>query len=923
MRMLPDTIRLVAALLVVGFLLASGLTRAAGLNTRDIMPPYNPQLDAVRPPAGVFGTGKIWHVGPGEEDKTFSSISRKLQDGDVVEIDAGTYRCTEQSIVWTANDITVIGVGGRAVFDASGCPISGDKGIFNPRGRNMIIDNIAFLGARGSSNNDSGIRLDGGGYVYITRSYFAHSQNGVLMTPSTAADIVIDHSEFNDNGNCANISGCGHNMYISNNADAESFVLRFSYSHDADSGHEVKSRAQVNYILYNRLADEATGRASYQLDLPNGGLSYVVGNVIQKGPDAQNGNEIAYAEEGAVNPKQNLYIVSNTIINDDAVEAHRWALLLGPHVASAEMVDNLIVDLPSAEQVVDGPGADVLRQRHNIITNSPGFRDEANRNYYLTAKSPAVDAGVDPGKVNGFSLKPHYEFQLPATGVTRPVDGPLDVGAYEYTAGQTLLTAPSITFTSDSPIPFNAGVILTWSSTGASYCLAGGDWSGFESVSGHYTSPPLTSSKTYSIACMGPGGSATKTLPVSVKEAPAAAALGSYTWRRIPGSKIAAICAGKLAAYTDNRGVGPACAGPTTGVYVPDDQTWYLMGDAGYSNYYGNEIYAFDLRTLRPEMVTMPDRIDQTREFVADATGRDRLQLSACDTALHLKATGEMIRAPSGIQGTASWDPLTRTIIVGQGAVHGIGSCTSTSGDYGGFSEDLWSFNPLATTRRPMASTAAWTRLAAANNAFGSVSPPLWIFDPATGLAYTAGNRAYADRGGRLIDFNRRPPVDVKVNDSWPYGDLIGAVAVDTTHHWALALGISGGNTPGQIEMWDLNGLTMSRYSPRSPFAPAAGWRVTGDMDLLGDSQVAGLTYNPRLDVFVAWAGGSTVYFIYPNYNTKTVDILGKVDIPGGPPATNQNLYGGFTYIPWRNEYLAFSDAYHDFYLLIPPQRPG
>ncbi|HUN40102.1 MAG TPA: right-handed parallel beta-helix repeat-containing protein [Acetobacteraceae bacterium] len=922
MRPLPSIVGCVAVLFFASLLLAGGPARAAAPDVHGIIPPYNPQLDAVRAPAGVFGTGKVWHVGPTEQYKTLSSIAKKLGDGDVVEIDAGTYRCTEQSIAWSANDITVIGVGAGAVFDATGCTISGDKGIFNPRGRNMIIDNIAFIGARGPSNNDAGIRLDGGGYVYITRSYFAHSQNGVLLTPGAPANIVIDHSVFDDNGNCVNASGCGHNMYISNPQNADSFVLRFSYSHNADTGHEVKSRAQVNYILYNRLADEATGRASYEVDLPNGGLSYVIGNVIQKGPDAQNGNAIAYAEEGAVNPVQDLYIASNTIVNEDRVPDYRWALLLGPRVARAEMVNNLIVGLPSAARVVDGPSAGALQQRNNIITDSPGFANEADRIYNLTARSPAVHAGIDPGEVNGFSLAPHFEFQLPDTGVARRAVGALDVGAYEYTPGQAVPAVPTLTFASDAPIAFNTGATLTWSSAGVSYCIAGDGWSGFQPVSGRYASPPLTTSQKFSISCTGPGGSVIKSLMVSVGESPAAAALGHYTWRDIRDSKISTICAGALPKYADNHGVGAPCTGPTTGVYVPANQTWYLMGDAGWSNYYGNEIYGFNLRTMRPELVTRPVNIDETKEYMPQpSAGRNRLQLSACDAALHLKSNGEIVRAPTGILGAASWDPLTRTIIVGQGVVHGISACSTATHEFGGFSEDLWSFNPFASSQLPMSSTVAWTRLEAANNAFGSVSPPMWIFDPATGLAYTAGNRAYADRGGRLIDFNRNPPVDAKVSNAWPYGYLIGAVSVDTTHHWAMALGVGHGVVRGTIEMWDLNGLSMTRYNPSSPFAPAPGWRVTGDTDLLGDPQVAGLTYNPLLGAFVAWIGDSNVYFLYPNYRTRTIDIVAKIDIPDGPPpVAHVNLFGGFTYIASLNEYLAFSDVDQDFYLLLPPR---
>jgi hypothetical protein len=919
-------IPLVIGLGVHGFDFASAVTPASAVtvDVAGVMPPYNSQLDAVRAPAGVFGTGKIWHVGPNEQDKTFSSIAAKLQDGDVVEIDAGTYGCTEQSIVWSANNITVMGVGGRAIFDATGCVIARDKGIFNPRGTNMIIDNIAFIGAQGPSRNDAGIRLDGGGYVYITHSYFGNSQNGALLTPGAPANIVIDHSEFSDNGNCFNILGCGHNIYISNQTNADSFVLRFSYSHGANTGHEVKSRAQVNYILYNRLADEEMGNASYGLDISNGGLTYIVGNVIQKGHESKNGNALAYAEEGAINPIQKLYMVNNTIVNEYPNPNNRWALLLGAGVVQAEMVNNLIVGLPASSHVADGAGAGMLQERHDIITDVPGFYGQAARSYYLTAASRAVNVGVDPGFTNGFALTPRYEFQLPVSDVARPISGVLDAGAYEYTPNQIVPVAPAIVFTSNSPVPYDTPVTLNWSSSDASYCAASGGWSGAKPASGSYTSTALTASKSYSISCTGVGGIVSRSLPVSVNEAPAAVALGAYTWRHIPNSKISTICAGSLAAYKDNLGTGPACGGLTTGVYVPDTETWYVMGGAGYRNYHGNEVYGFNLKTLRPELVTTPDNISQTREYVTKpADGVGLLRLSACDTALHSISDGSIIRAPSGVEGTASWDPLTKTIVVGQSVVYGIGSCSSPSGEAGQYSEDLWSFNPLASSKLPLPSSVPWKRLAEQNNAFGSISPPLWIFDPATGLAYTAGNRAYLDRGGRLIDFSQTPPANVQVNAKWPYGDINGAVSVDTTNHWAIVLGTLTERGPGTIEMWNLNGLSMTKYNAQSPFAPDTGWTVTGDTALLSAPRVAGLTYNPNLGAFVAWRGGNTVFFLYPDYQMKVVNIIGKVDISDGPPGTADNFYGGFTYINDMNEYLAFSNTRNDFYLLVPSKDSG
>jgi hypothetical protein len=68
--------------------------------------------------------------------------------------------------------------------------------------------------------------------------------------------------------------------------------------------------------VYNRIQDSDTGTASYDIDLPNGGLNYIGGNVIRKGPGAQNNTLITSGKERATNPVQEFYLVNNTIVND-------------------------------------------------------------------------------------------------------------------------------------------------------------------------------------------------------------------------------------------------------------------------------------------------------------------------------------------------------------------------------------------------------------------------------------------------------------------------------------------------------------------------------------------------------------------------------------------------------------------------------
>ena len=68
----------------------------------------------------------------------------------------------------------------------------------------------------------------------------------------------------------------------------------------------------------------------------------------------------------------------------------------------------------------------------DLIT-AAGFADAANFKYQLKATSPAVDAGIALAKtVRGYTLKPVYQYLDTASYNSRPDDGKIDIGAYEY-----------------------------------------------------------------------------------------------------------------------------------------------------------------------------------------------------------------------------------------------------------------------------------------------------------------------------------------------------------------------------------------------------------------------------------------------------------------------------------------------------------
>jgi hypothetical protein len=356
-----------------------------------------------------FAPTRVVRVGPGRPFADPSQVTG-LVSGDVVEIDAGVYNGPAST--WSTNNLTLRGVGGRAHIVAP-VTISNGKAIWVTAATNIAVENIEFSGAAVPDKNGAGIRADGQDLA-ICGSYFHDNENGVL---GGGGNVLIEYSEFARNGGCATGFGCSHNMYI----DTARFTLRYSYSHHARIGHLVKSRSRENYILYNRIMDEADGTSSYVIDLPNGGLSYVVGNLLQQGPNTDNPTILIYGEEGATNPSQTLYVVNNTFVNDRA--SGTFVELSGGTTATLQ--NNLFVGNGT---VVSGTATQIT----NRTTTTPNFVNIGAFDYRPTATTPGIDQGTAPGLGGTFALTPIFQYVHPTNRETRPTRNAIDIGAYEF-----------------------------------------------------------------------------------------------------------------------------------------------------------------------------------------------------------------------------------------------------------------------------------------------------------------------------------------------------------------------------------------------------------------------------------------------------------------------------------------------------------
>ena len=356
-----------------------------------------------------FAASRVIRVGPGRQFTDPSQVTG-LVSGDVVEIDAGVYN--GQATIWNTSNLTLRGVGGRAHLVAP-ATIPNGKAIWVTAGTNTAVENIEFSGAAVPDKNGAGIRADGVDLA-VCGSYFHDNEDGIL---GGAGNVLIEYSEFAHNGACVTGFGCSHNIYV----DTSRFTLRYSYSHHANIGHLVKSRARENYILYNRIMDEADGNSSYVIDLPNGGLSYVIGNLLQQGPNTDNPTMLIYGEEGTTNPSQTLYVVNNTFVNDRG--SGTFVQLSGNTTATLQ--NNLFVG--SGTVVSNG----TVTQVTNRTTSTPNFVNITAFDYRPTASTPGINAGTAPGLGGTFELTPVFQYVHPTNREPRPVNGVIDIGAYE------------------------------------------------------------------------------------------------------------------------------------------------------------------------------------------------------------------------------------------------------------------------------------------------------------------------------------------------------------------------------------------------------------------------------------------------------------------------------------------------------------
>jgi len=357
-------------------------------------------------PAGSSCEGaaaRVLTVGPGQDYPLPSAAAKAARPGDVIKIAAGDYR--GDVATWSADNLTICGVGGRARLFADGKSAQ-DKAIWVISGSNVTVNNIEFRDAKVPDQNGAGIRAEGGDLTVRNSAFF--DNEGGILSGNKGGNIVIERCEFGRNGYGDDQS---HNIYIGR---VDRLTVTNRFFHGAKSGHNLKSRARESRIENSYFMDGPTGNSSYLADFPNGGAVYLRGNLFHKGPNAENWTAISFGAEGLKWSTNTLELVHNTLV---MTRPGGYFLKAPAAIQSVKLTANLFAGTNNPGLIIGGRSAvdllPVVEQADNRQTSASHFRGAdniASPNFWPSA---ALLAQIGLSK----APDPRYVFDAP-----RPLD---------------------------------------------------------------------------------------------------------------------------------------------------------------------------------------------------------------------------------------------------------------------------------------------------------------------------------------------------------------------------------------------------------------------------------------------------------------------------------------------------------------------
>jgi uncharacterized repeat protein (TIGR01451 family) len=156
---------------------------------------------------------------------------------------------------------------------------------------------------------------------------------------------------------------------------------------------------------------------------------------------------------------------------------------------------------------------------HDVSAQAWFVYGTSHSNLSMTTSKVSIGSSSTQFSRNITGLSPNTTYYFMAIGENSYGQNPHDVRS--FTTGSQILP-PTVDIKangSNGPITinYNSSANLTWTSSNADSCYASNAWSGTKSTSGSQSTGNLTASRTYTITCSGPGGSASDSVTVNVE----------------------------------------------------------------------------------------------------------------------------------------------------------------------------------------------------------------------------------------------------------------------------------------------------------------------------------------------------------------------------------------------------------------------
>lgn len=292
-----------------------------------------------------------------------------------------------------------------------------------------------------------------------------------------------------------------------------------------------------------------------------------------------------------------------------------------------------------------------------------------------------------------------------------------------------------------------------------------------------------------------------------------------------------------------------------------------IIWGGGHADYSGNEVYVFDVNTLKWQRLTEPSR----------NVGGD------IKTGLYPDGRPRSAHSYNSLQYLPNIDRL---------AVFGLSATYRKSGG----SDKLFTFN---------FNTLKWHHNRAHMPPGTGGYDAITAYDPGTGKVWVHGSRR-----GRLYAYD-------PVHDKWsqPYSrsylGIYPTAAIDPSKNIMVAVGGGAYKPKSQALLWRLN-------DPGRPVDLAK--QTNGPKEIEG-AKAPGFVFDPQIGMFVGWDGGADVYVLNPDgwVWRRISPSAGNHVVP--PHAAPNGTYGRFRYVPSKNAFILVNGATQDVYFYKLPRN--